>query len=175
MILAVQTVFLQFLHSQIPAKISTRWNDSFKEWVIYDSTDQYLGQIEMKWTLRNDWTDWTYRVGEESGTIKMKFKNDPDYWEIRGGNEIITARTQWRGQISEWNITTDHNRYVWRTAYRNQLDEWYVDNDDPNSFAIYSEFENDPRDWMVLDSEEISIHEKIALIFLAIHHASPKY
>ena len=54
--------------------------------------------------------------------------------------------------------------------------QWVVDDRSRGQFRLYTVHRNDPRDWSIEDglTEEVSQTMKMALIFLAIYHASPK-
>jgi hypothetical protein len=62
------------------------------------------------------------------------------------------------------------------SRWKNRLDEWLTDDPNRGRFYIYTLRERDPRDWAVEDnlSEEVSEPMKMALIFIAIFHSTPK-
>lgn len=156
--------------------IGTRWNDAFTEWIIYTDDPSLEGELTMRWKLNLDWTEWDYRLGEEAGSIKMKFKGNPSQWELRGGNEIITIFMVWPNDVREWRLTDNSITLTLKSRWGNNLNEWQLSTEKYGRFDIVSNYENDPREWNVWDEldEEISIHMKIALLFIATFHSSPK-
>ena len=178
-----KSVFLYFLllfplfcSAQYINGIGTRWSDAFTEWIIYTEDEDLEGDITLRWQLKGDWSEWDYRLGEESGSIKMKWKDNPSQWELRGGNEVITIFMVWPNDIREWRLTDNTTTLTLKTRWGNNLNEWQLKDDKRGRFDIFANWENDPREWNVWDDldEDISIHMKIALLFIATFHSSPK-
>jgi len=132
--------------------------------------------VEMKWKLRNDWSEWNVTVGDSYGTIKIKWDNNPSQWELRINNEIIQIKTVFPRDYSEWRISDGSNEFRLRSKYKNTYDDWSVDHKKLGYLDIYTEWEGDPRDWNIDDglSEKVGEEVKIAMIFIAIFHSSPK-
>ena len=179
-----QLLFLAFLilfwgnvNAQIITAIATNWSDDFRDWTIYTDEEDVEGSLTMRWQQQMDWTEWDYRLGEESGTIKLKWKNDPSQWEIRGGGEIITARMVWNNDIHEWRISDGTTRLTLKALYNNNLNDWEIKESKENgTFQLYMEWQNDPREWTIADelNEGLSIHFKIAIAFVALFQTIPK-
>ncbi len=155
---------------------NTYYDDSFTEWEIYSSEDQ-VGTIEMKWKLKNDWTEWDVAIGDYYGNIKVKWDNNPYHWEFRINNEIIDIKTVYPRDDSEWRINDGNTELRLRSKYKNTNDEWTVDHKKYGFLDIYTAWEGDPRDWEINDGldEAIGPEIKIAMIFIAILHSSPKF
>lgn len=184
------TLFLSQLHAQTISTVSTRWNDSFVEWEIYASEgldepdsaeppeEVLYGELKLRWlNVHDDFSEWTYELNGERGTIKQKWKNDPTQWELRTyTGDVVTMRTSWSNDFSEWRVTNNSFSLVLGSRWKNRLDEWVTDDPNRGRFYIYTLRENDPRDWAVEDSlsEEVNEPMKMALIFLAIYHSTPK-
>ena len=153
--------------------LATAWNDSFSEWVVYTDDEDVEGELKMKW--RDDWTDWENRIGEETGRIKLKWKNNPNEWELRGGNDIITARTLWNNNFREWRITSNGTQVTLKSKYGNTFDQWEI-RGSVGTLDIYTAWEGDPREWNIDDymDEKIDLPMKMAIIFIATYHSSPK-
>ncbi|MEM8906690.1 MAG: hypothetical protein AAGD05_02490 [Bacteroidota bacterium] len=157
--------------------IATKWNDSFIEWAVFDETGEEAGSLEIRWKRRLDWSVWDYQVGEERGSIKLSFANDPSQWVIRGPDEIITARTRWINDLREWRITNNSITLIFKSRWKNNFNEWLVDDGEKyGNFAVATEWEGDPRNWQILDEldEDISLTMKMAMVFIAIYHSSPR-
>lgn len=184
------TFFLSQLHAQTISTVSTRWNDSFVEWDIYASEGQdeaespdppeevLYGELKLRWlNVRDDFSEWTYELNGERGTIKQKWKNDPTQWELRTyTGDVVTMRASWSNDFSEWRLTNNSFSLTLGSRWKNRLDEWLTDDPNRGKFYIYTLREQDPRDWAVEDnlSEEVNEPMKMALIFLAIYHSTPK-
>ncbi|MBK8968550.1 MAG: hypothetical protein IPM36_18160 [Lewinellaceae bacterium] len=171
--------------------ISSRWSDSFVEWELFafapdsvqasedDAPEEIaVGALQLRWlNVRDDWTEWEYSIGEEQGTIRMKWKDDPSQWELRTySGDVISMRTAWRGDFSEWRVTDNTISLTLRSRWTSQLDEWLVQENTSGSFYMYTLVEGDPRDWAIEDGldETVSQPMKMALIFLTVFHASPR-
>lgn len=168
--------FIQILNGQQITHVATKWDDSFKEWILYDAEKEVEGHLEMRWILNNDWGKWDYRLGEESGMIDMKWRESPEEWDIKGFDEIVYARTVWPGDLGTWRIKGEELTITFESRYTFRKDEWRIKTDRYGEFVIYTEFEGDPRDWVIYDdlSSEITFTMKMAMIFLAIYNGSPK-
>lgn len=159
-------------HSQYVTQISSAWDDSLVEWIIFTDDEELEGTIEMKWPANNDFSWWTYDLGELSGDIKRKWTNDPNLWEIRSSDgSVYTARTSWSNDFSEWEIIDGKNKYKLRSRYKNVIDQWQIGKGD-SSLQIYMSREGDPRDWIVEDYlENGTLRLSIAASFIAILHS----
>ena len=183
------------LQAQTLSGISTRWSDSFVEWDLFvfappdttqtsediDSTEvkeDMFGELKLRWlNMRDDWTEWDYTMGDETGTIKMKWKGDPSHWELRSfGGSVITMRTAWKNDFTQWRVTDNSISLTLKSRWTGQFDEWLVQDKTRGSFYLYTLVQNDPRDWAIEDDLDTSVSNtmKMALIFLSIFHASPK-
>ncbi len=162
------------IQAQVLTGISTKWSDSFREWVIYSEDEE--GELRMRWMLDNDWSEWEYRIGEETGTIKVKWRDTPNEWELRGGSEIVIMRTRWTNDPREWRIENRQN-FIIKSRYGNIRDEWQIEDDRYGNFEMITSWEGDPRDWAITDEldESVSIHTKMALVFTVIFNSVPKW
>jgi len=178
--------------------ISTRWSDSFVEWELFgpapdssqtagdddDTADPdaaeevVVGELQLRWlNVRDDWTEWNYSLGEEQGTIRMKWKDDPSQWELRTySGAVISMRAAWRDDFTEWRVTDNALSLTLKSRWTSQLDEWLVQDNHRGTFYLYTLVEGDPRDWAIEDSldETVSQPMKMALIFLSVFHATPR-
>ena len=162
--------------AQVLTGVGTRWNDSFAEWIIYTDDDDIQGELRQRWAMNNDWTEWQYRIGEQTGTIRVKWKQNPNEWELRGSNEIVTIRTRWSNDPREWRITGSHN-FIIKNRYGNVFDEWQIEEDDYGYFGMITNWEGDPRDWTIYDEldESVSLPTRLAMVFTVIFNSSPKW
>lgn len=156
--------------------LATKWSDSFSEWTIFTDDESVEGDLEMKWKMQNDVSEWQYRIGEEIGRIKLKWRDNPNEWEIRGNNQIITARTLWNNQFREWRIKGNGTQFTLRCKYGNTTDEWELRNSSNGIFEIYTNWEGDPREWNIVDEldESIGLPMKMAIVFIATFHSIPR-
>lgn len=162
--------------AQVLTGISSKWSDSFGEWTIYTDNQELEGELKLRWLTTNDWTEWEYRIGEETGTIRMKWKDNPNEWELRGGNEVVTMRTVLNGNFREWHIIGNKN-LTWKSRYGNTFDEWEKSDAHFGTFDLATAWEGNPGDWMIEDEldEEVTLPTKMALVFLSVFFSSPKF
>lgn len=193
--LPVLIVFCWIFRSeaQTLSGISARWSDSFVEWELFasvaDSTqaedddseppdEELYGEMKLRWLdLRDDWTEWDYNLGDERGTIKMKWKDDPTQWELRTyDGAVVTMRAAWNNDFTEWRVTDNSVSLTLRSRWTNQLDEWQVTDSSRGAFYMYTVYRGDPRDWTIEDGldESVSQHMKLALVFLSVFHSTPR-
>ena len=156
--------------------LSTQWSDSFSEWIIYTDAEELQGELRLRFMARDDWREWDYRIGETFGDIKLKWKGKPDEWELRGNNNIISARTLWNGDFREWRITNNSISLTLKTKWGNQWDEWQLRDDHHGQFTMYTNYESDPRDWIIVDEmdADISFEMKMMMMFIVVFNSSPK-
>ncbi len=181
--------------SQTLSSISSRWSDSFVEWELYtratdsipaeeegeasEAPDEELfGELKLRWlNMRDDWTEWDFSLGEERGTIRMKWKDDPSQWELRTySGSVVTMRAAWKNDPSEWRVTDNNFSLTLRSRWTSQFDEWLVQDNNRGTFYLYTMTEGDPRDWAIDDRLDASVSQpmKMALIFLTIFHSTPR-
>ena len=156
--------------------VSTRYSDSFREWTIYTDQDGEAGELTLRWPEPEQWGDWSYRVGEQSGRIRLKWPNRLDEWEVRGGNEVATARALWRNDPRDWQLSGRLQSARWRSFYGNSREEWQLSGGNQGNFAMYTAYEGDPRDWVIVDelSEEITLPEKLLMVLVSLYVSTPK-
>jgi hypothetical protein len=156
--------------------IGTRYDDSFREWIITTEDEDIRGEMRMRWAFRDDWTEWDVRIGDVSATIEQKWHDDPSLWEIRCEGVTVNARTTWPGEYYRWKLSDGEHQFNWRTPYANKRDEWNTDQPDGNFFQVYTYWDGDPREWVVVDElpEDVSLAMKLAMIFLTLHFSTPR-
>ena len=162
-------------HAQRLVKLSTRFNDAFVEFDLYGEND-VRGSLTLTWQQPDKWTEWNFRMGDTSGTIKTKWNEDVNFWEIRYNNKIATAQTIFKNDFSQWRITNNNFSLDLAPAEGNNPNEWWVEDAKRGSLYLATEVPNDPRDWLVQDelSEEVPFAMRMAIIFVAIYQTIPK-
>lgn len=156
--------------------ITTRWSDAYSEWMIFAEEEEDPGELRQRWAGLNDWTEWEYRIGESTGQIRLKWKQDLNEWEIRGENQIITARTLWNNNFREWRITDNTRQFTLSSRYNNVVGEWEIRDSNAGTFSMYTAYDGDPRDWVIVDELDpsVSLPTKMAMVFMVIFHSIPK-
>lgn len=165
------------IKAQVIIGIGTRYDDSFREWVITTADEDVRGELWMRWAFRNDWTEWDLRVGDLTATIEQKWSDDPNLWEIRCNGVTVNARTAWPDEFYRWKLSDGQHTINWASLYANQRGEWSIDDSaDRLNFQVYTYWEGDPREWVVVDDlpEDVSQAMRIAMIFLALHFSTPR-
>ncbi len=162
--------------AQLLTGIGARYADSFTEWILYTDGSGPEGTFEIRWKIQTDWTVWEYRLGDLLGAIKTKFQDDPNLWELRGEGEIITIRNVYRGDLREWRISDGDITLKYQTRYGYTAEEWITESDSYGIFEMYTAYQGDPRDWVIVDetTSEISFPLKMAMVFATIFNSTPK-
>jgi hypothetical protein len=166
----------QALPAQILTGFSARFNDAFVEWEVFSDSADEQGNLTMTWQKPDDWTQWTYRLGDQTGTIKAKWNNDLSQWEVRGSNKIITLQPVWQTDPNLWRLTDNVYSIEVQTKWRGRWDEWTVDDRRAGQMTIFTEYQNDPRDWIIDDRLDPSVNlpMKMAIIFIVILNSIPR-
>ena len=159
--------------------ISSQWNDSFSEWKVYasiDSTQEIEGEMHLKWAFKNDWTEWVIdNILDTRVNIKMKYANNSNFWELRSGNTIIMMQTKWSNDFTEWRVKFDGGQVNWKADYKSNLNYWYYDDDKFGFMEMFSVYDNDPRDWEIIEkSTNIPQEVNLACMFLTSFFTSPR-
>ncbi|MFK8101803.1 MAG: hypothetical protein AB8G15_04745 [Saprospiraceae bacterium] len=165
-------LFPFLLIGQTLTAIAARWDDNLTEWNIFtDDDDEAQGQLEVRWGREG--REWDYRIDEYIGSIEQRWREDPTQWEMRGDNEIITARTIWFDNLTEWRLTDNDITLTLKPRWGTFANEWVIEEEKYGKFEMYTEYEFDPRDWVIIDEldEDISLNMKMAIVFLVVYHS----
>ena len=164
-------------HSQLTfLGASASYSDSYRSWEIYsvDSTD--IGSTELldlKWPLRNDWTEWKWETEEEVIYLQQTYRNNDSQWSHRVYLNPITMKAKWRNDPRIWTISYGNEKFIWKTA-NNLTDQWVYNDKEYGYFEVITTYENDPRDWEILDESSLPDEVKRSMIFISLYVASPK-
>lgn len=164
------------IDAQTLTGISVKYNDAYVDWTIYTDHEDVEGNLTMTWQNPDDWSQWTYRIGEHTGTIKTKWNKDMSQWEIRGDNKIISAQQTWQGDNRQWRITNNSFSLDLKCKYGNNWNDWEVDDSKRGKFSVLTAYQNDPRDWNIEDetTEEVPLSMKMIIVFMSIINSVPK-
>jgi len=154
--------------------IHARWSDSFSEWSISTPDDPQAGVLERQWLMGNDWSQWNIRFAGYSGTVRQKWKNNPQQWELRHGNDVITMRPVFPGDPNSWRIVTGSKTFTWSREFRHLDAKWTIER--VPGFTMYTEYEGDPRDWIIVDEAppQLNTAARLAMVFLTTYYSTPK-
>ncbi len=167
----------QNLSAQTLTSFSARFNDAFVDWDIYvDSIDGSAGNLTMTWQHPDDWTQWSYRMGDRSGNIKTKWQKDLTQWETRGENKTVSAQMIWTNDPRQWRVTDNKFSLELTCRFGNNWNEWLVDDSKRGYFRVITRYENDPRDWIIEDELDpsVSFPMKMTLLYLVLFNSVPK-
>jgi hypothetical protein len=155
--------------------VNSTWSDAFHDWEILTEDEELSGTLSAPFYSTGNFTQWDYRLGEDSGSIRMKWKDDLNEWELRGNNRIISARTIWKNDFTEWRITSGDLRLQWHTRWGNSLETWELRDDAKGTFSVLTRYEGDPREWEIIDEldDSVSLEIKIMLMFLTLINSIP--
>jgi hypothetical protein len=79
-----------FVHAQIPIGIGTKYNNSFREWVITTDDEEVEGSLRMRWSFGDDWTAWDFDIGEFTAASIRNGKMNP----ISGKSNAMASLSQ---------------------------------------------------------------------------------
>ncbi|MBK9106496.1 MAG: hypothetical protein IPL92_18525 [Saprospiraceae bacterium] len=118
-VLSMQTGYAQKIIG-----VGTRFNNSFREWIITTEDEDIRGELRMRWTFQDDWTVWDWRVGDVAATIEQKWAEDPNLWVIRCEGVTVNAKTAWAGEFKRWKLNDGNEQINWESRYANQKEDW---------------------------------------------------
>ncbi len=172
-------VWPYMLNAQYFLELHSESDNSFREWEILLENDsiEIEGDLELTWSIDNDFTQWQYRIEDLFGEISQKFSNNPGFWELRSEGRVVTIRQVWPGDITEWKISHKDQSFIFKVVYPNRLDEWSITDEKFGELVLYTERIGDPRDWIISDYtiESITFEERLAAIFIGLYSSIPKF
>ena len=174
------SLFLFFLNvsfAQTLTSVSTRYDDSFAEWVLYTDIDGETGTLEAPWHLQNQWTNWNFGIRHKNGTIRSVWQDHADEWELRGDGKTVTMRQIWKNDVREWRIQDGNITLDFKMKNRDDPYEWMMEDKTHGIFYVVSDQPNDARDWTIQDDTDVSVSfpMRLAMLFVALNVAAPKY
>ncbi|MBY5957224.1 hypothetical protein KUV50_03690 [Membranicola marinus] len=159
-------VFFPKIQAQNIIGISTKYDNRFDQWIIVTDSSDFTGTIEATWASLDDYTEWQYTLGDQSGIIRMRHKDNPNVWEVLGGGTIIQARTVFPGELGHWQMQS--GRYsVDVEMFRRDPEQWLAKYKKQEIF-FYTYTERDLRDWVVENKASFSLPMQLGLIFIPI-------
>lgn len=167
---------LTIASSQQLVNFESEWNNDFTSWQFTYGNDQ-VGEINMRFPMQADWTDWTVEYEGLYGRLKLKYPNNPNIWELKLPNGIIVdMEATWLGQVSAWQILQNQTRISIQTVYGDSMESWSTPDERQGYFGLYTEWQGDFQKWIVIDelNEDIELATKIAMAFICILHSVPR-
>ncbi len=158
--------FTPNLSAQKIIGISTKYDTRIDQWVIVTDSTDFKGTIEATWASLDDYTEWQYTLGDQSGIIRMRHKDNPNVWEVLGSGEIIQARTVFPGEFDHWQMQGGRFSMDVET-YRRDPEQWLAEYKKEEIF-FYTYEERDLRDWVVENKASFSVPMQLGLIFIPI-------
>jgi|JI7StandDraft_1071085.scaffolds.fasta_scaffold167857_2 hypothetical protein len=156
--------------------MSSRYDETFSVWDIYDDSEAVIGEFSQRWQLNNDWTEWDIRYGDVIGSARQKWKNDNSKWELRLDGETITIKMHYPNDPNNWIITDNNVSIDYSTRYPYNTEQWQTESKQFGKFSINMYYEKDPRDWEVFDEldEKISPAMRLSMLFITVMVSAPK-
>ncbi len=142
--------------------------------IVFETSSEELeqGEIEATWAHLNDYSQWDYIVGDYDGTIWQKWPNRDDMWELKADGNTTTISNRWPNDNSELIINYNNEiKVIWRASSFNDGNSWHIYRSQYGEFEFYTEFEDDPRDWLIYDNtiDELPFDIKMACCFIALY------
>lgn len=165
------TLGINSLNAQFISGFSTSFDNDLSDWTIYPETKDYpVCNLRSRWKYQQDPSEWDFRMGEISGTIRSKWKDKLDEWEVISDNRITRLRMVWPRDPREWRVEDGGEEYVIKMKYNNPGSDWTVEKDDKIIFNCYTTYNQDIRDWNVEDdlAEGTHLNVKLVLVFAVI-------
>jgi len=165
--------------AQMPAlySMNTEWDDKLTQWEIKTMDEEVNGSLSMVWEALNRIDEWVFDFEGVHGRIKMNKLGNKEQWELRIGNDVVAIRQLWPNDFSEWRITDNTTLIDFTSPNRRDAFFWSLkDEDRYGKFQVYTEYEGDPRDWIIIDElpEDFNFALKMAMVFTPIIPLLPR-
>lgn len=166
-------VFYLFLYavvsgySQKIVGYSTVYDDRLDKWLLITDDPKKEGTIEATWALMDDWSEWQYTLGDQSGWIRLRDKKNPNIWELVGEGQILEIRTVFPFEFDHWQIRYRNTTYDIKTRYKRDPEQWLL-RSKKEEFYFYTYVEGDIRDWIIENKTDFPVPLQIAMTFVPI-------
>lgn len=170
------SVALSIATAQELIGFSVEYGDTFMEWDVIPADEAIdIGELNLSWPDKSDWNDWDYNVAGRVGNIHQKWINRPNEWELIDGEYIVSIRNQWKGDFTVWKITCDDYVLKFESKYNNIADEWTLTTKKYGTFDVFTDFEGDPRDWIIEDrlDKDFPLALKMAMVYVSMYYSVP--
>jgi len=177
MIYRFSLFFLLFCHgleAQVLSQMSSAWDDTLDEWILYTTDEEVEGYLERKWRNGNNFSVWRYELDEvTSGEISQSWEGDSNSWELLSEiGERIEFKTVWKNDYSIWDVRVGGKSFRLKSASRQFRTSWSIESSEEEEFHFYLANEPDPRDWMIEDYiEDGSADLAIGIAFISMFHS----
>ncbi len=159
---------------------NSEWDDALHEFkIVYETpTEEDYGELLATWAHLEDWTQWEYSIGDYSGSIWQKWPRRDDEWELRSEGNITTITNRWRNDNSEVVINYNNEiKLIWKSKSFNDGNVWVLEKNDFGEFEFFTEFVDDPRDWLIYDDTalDLPLDVKVACCFIALYRTTAPF
>ena len=157
------------------------WDDAFHEWdVMYELPNGEIeeGEVEATWHHLSDWSTWDVHIGDYDGIIRQKWNKNDQLWEFRMDGNITTCETKWSGDYSEWTMSFNGDiKIKWLSKSYRDGNNWFFEDPEYGVYEFYTEYLDDPRDWIVFDDTAIDLPVDIKILcgFIAMFRSTKQY
>jgi len=159
----------------------TEWDDSLFEWeIIYETNneEEYNEEGDFDATWIQSTSQWDYSVGDYYGTIWRKWPDRDDQWELKSEDNTTTIKMKWLNDVSEWTINYNNQiKVTWISKSFNDGNTWLLSKSEYGEFEFYTEFVDDPRDWLIYDatSPDLPFDVKMACCFISMYITTKQF
>jgi len=179
LLMVLVSLFSVGLAAQVPPLygMHAEWDDKLTQWTIYTVDEEIDGEMNMVWEAMNRIDEWDFRFEGVHGKIKQKILGNKEQWELRIENEVVTILQQWPGDFSEWRITDNTRSIDYKLDRREDPFFWSLKQSDRfGKFQMYSEYQSDPRDWVIIDEldPDFNLALKMAMVFTPLIQLLPR-
>ena len=171
-------------YGQEIVQFETIFGDSFKEWrftfvenSFEENSSTLDGEISLSWGMSNRWDEYIVNLDGFRSRINLNVVGTMFSFELHNDdNENMIAKRVWPRDLSEWKISHEQSNYEVKVLNPNDPEEWIITKDNKVLCNILTEFQGDPRNWIIdYKSPDIIPQEiqKLAIVII-IHIVCPK-
>ena len=154
-----------------PKVLSSAWEDS-SGMAGYGKARAQIGFIKCRMNS-NDWTEWMYQIGDESGFIVQIQR-----WSQLMGIKRWKSGLQRPYSVAQWSPHLAYQREGVRITLKSNsryFGRMSATDSNVGDFLMYTFYENDPRDWETRENlDEDKLHLKVFLMFLVVINSAPR-
>lgn len=169
-IIGLLLFFSQVLIAQDVIALRMMFDHDPTQWEVLAETEEDDGRLETFDQIDGRKMFWNYELYSAAGRIWNLFPGQYDNWRLQGDTISISMQTVFQGRWPEWRLSDGDITLTLRAAHLSNPFYWTMDHPTHGKWEMYSYYEQDARDWEIIDelSETVPVEMKIAACFIVM-------
>lgn len=150
----------------------TAYEDDPRDWILYDTAENYSGMLRARWGFDGDWSQWDLRIGESSGSIQQRWREQPHQWECRLMDTLVSFQPVWQDQTDAWRLEGPDGTLHYRREQDSEGIRWTLMQGPEPWLVVYNTYYDDYSAWTIEFLQPApSLATQCAALFLTAHYS----